>query len=59
MKKLSLSLFLLAMIALAWLGFNIYRKVYVPFQGYAPSAVVQIDSGISFFITACFLLTRN
>jgi UPF0755 protein len=47
MKKLSLSLFLLAMIALAWLGFNIYRKVYVPFQGYAPSAVVQIDSGMT------------
>jgi UPF0755 protein len=47
MKKLILSLFLLAVVVLAWLGFNVYRKVHVPFQGYAKSVVVQIDSGMT------------
>ncbi len=46
MKKLFLSLFLLAVIVAAWLGFTVYRKVYFPFQGYAKSVVVQIDSGM-------------
>ncbi len=47
MKKIVLFLFLLILIVLAWFGYNIQRNVYVPFQGYARRAVVQIDSGMS------------
>ncbi|MFH2108662.1 MAG: endolytic transglycosylase MltG [Chrysiogenia bacterium] len=47
MKKLVLFLFFLILIVLAWIGFNIHHNVYVPFQGYARRAVVQIDSGMS------------
>ncbi len=46
MKKIFLSLFLLAAIAAAWLGFTIYRKVYTPYQGYNKSVIVQIESGM-------------
>jgi len=40
-----LLLLLPALIVLAWFGFNAYRKVYVPFQGFRQRAVVRIDSG--------------
>jgi UPF0755 protein len=46
MKKIFLSLFLLAVMVAAWLGFSIYRKVYVPYQGYDKSVVVRIESGM-------------
>jgi UPF0755 protein len=47
MKKIIVLLFWLAVLAALWLGFDIYRKVFVPYQGYAKSVVVRIDPGTS------------
>jgi UPF0755 protein len=47
MKKIKLYLFLAAIIALAWLGFDVYRKVFSTYQGYAGKAVVHIEPGNS------------
>ncbi|HUU06007.1 MAG TPA: endolytic transglycosylase MltG [Patescibacteria group bacterium] len=47
MKKLFFSLLLLALIVAAWFGYNIFRNVTVPYQGYERRAVVQIDSGMT------------
>jgi UPF0755 protein len=47
MKKIIALLFWLAVLAALWLGFDIYRKVFVPYQGYAKSVVVRIDAGTS------------
>jgi UPF0755 protein len=35
------------MIVLAWLGFNVYRKVFFPYHGYSKSVVVRIETGNS------------
>jgi UPF0755 protein len=47
MKKIILYLFLAAMLVLAWLGFDIYRKVFSPYMGYPGKAVVRIEPGNS------------
>ena len=47
MKKLFLSLFLLALIVAAWFAYNVFRNVTVPYQGYERRAVVQIESGMT------------
>jgi UPF0755 protein len=40
------ALLLLAALAAAWAGFRLYRQVFRPFQGYARSVVVRIESGM-------------
>jgi UPF0755 protein len=47
MKKVILYLFLAAMLLLAWLGFDVYRKVFVPYQGYPAKAIVRVKPGYS------------
>jgi UPF0755 protein len=47
MKKLFLSLFLLALIVAAWFGYNVFRNVTVPYQGYERRTVLQIESGMT------------
>lgn len=46
-KRLFLFLLLLVLAVAAWIGYSAYRKIYHPFQGYAKSVVVQIDSGMT------------
>jgi UPF0755 protein len=47
MKKIILYLVLAAMLLLAWLGFDVYRKVFSPYQGYSGKVVVRIEPGNS------------
>jgi UPF0755 protein len=47
MKKIILYLFLAFMVAAAWLGFEVYRKVFSPYMGYAGKTVVSIEPGNS------------
>jgi UPF0755 protein len=45
-KRFFLLGLLLAVAVAAWIGFGVYRKVFLPFQGYAKNAVVLIESGM-------------
>jgi UPF0755 protein len=47
MKKIILYLVLLAILVLGWLGFDMYRKVFAPYQGYPSKAIVRIEPGNS------------
>ncbi len=45
-KRFFLLILLLALGVAAWIGHGAYRQVFHPFQGYAKSAVVLIESGM-------------
>ena len=47
MKKIMLYLFLAAILILAWLGFDVYRKVFSSYQDYSGKVVVRIEPGNS------------
>jgi UPF0755 protein len=46
-KRFFLFLLLLALAVAAWFGYRIYPRIFRPYQGYAKSAVVRIESGMS------------
>ena len=46
LKRFLLFLLFLALAVGAWLGYRIYQKVFLPYQGYAKNAVVRIESGM-------------
>ncbi|MCX6556531.1 MAG: endolytic transglycosylase MltG, partial [Candidatus Aminicenantes bacterium] len=58
MKKAILYLFLAAALLLAWFGFDVYRKVFVPYQGYPAKTIVRIKPGYS-VAAISFLLQRQ
>ena len=45
-KRFLLLLVLLALVLAALLGYRTYQKVFLPYQGYAQSVVVRIESGM-------------
>ncbi len=46
LKRIFLMAVLLTLAAAAWIGYGLYRKVFHPYQGYAKSTVVRIESGM-------------
>jgi UPF0755 protein len=59
MKKIIIFLFLAAILVSVWLGFDVYRKVFSPYQGYSGKAVVRIEPGNSATTISAMLYRRG